>query len=44
MEFASQADYTAYNVHPAHVRFVETRWKPEVTDFLELDYVVFAPA
>jgi Stress responsive A/B Barrel Domain len=44
MEFASQPDYEAYNVHPEHVRFVETRWKPEVVDFLELDYVVFEPA
>jgi Stress responsive A/B Barrel Domain len=41
MEFASQQDYEAYNVHPEHVRFVETRWKPEVVDFIELDYVVF---
>jgi hypothetical protein len=41
MEFASQQDYEAYNVHPEHVRFVETRWKPEVVDFVELDYVVF---
>jgi Stress responsive A/B Barrel Domain len=41
MEFASQQDYEAYNVHPEHVRFVQTRWKPEVVDFIELDYVVF---
>ena len=25
MEFASQRDYEAYNTHPEHVRFVETR-------------------
>ena len=25
-------------------RFVETRWKPEVVDFLEIDYVPFVPA
>jgi hypothetical protein len=43
MEFASQQDYDAYNVHPEHVRFVETRWKPEVVDFIELDYVPFEP-
>jgi hypothetical protein len=43
MEFASQQDYDAYNVHPEHVRFVETRWKPEVVDFVELDYVPFEP-
>jgi Stress responsive A/B Barrel Domain len=39
MEFASQQDYDAYNIHPDHVHFVETRWKPEVLDFIELDYV-----
>ena len=44
MEFETQADYEAYNVHPDHVDFVETRWKPEVLDFLELDYVPFDPA
>jgi Stress responsive A/B Barrel Domain len=44
MEFASQPDFEAYNVHPEHVRFVETRWKPEVLDFIELDYIVFDPA
>ena len=44
MEFISQDDYSAYNLHPEHVRFVETRWKPEVVDFLELDYIPFEPA
>lgn len=38
MEFADQAAYNAYNSHPDHVRFVETRWLPEVSDFLEIDY------
>lgn len=38
MEFESQQDYDSYNVHPEHVRFVESRWKPEVADFLEIDY------
>ena len=38
MEFADRAAYEAYNAHPAHVRFVETRWVPEVEDFLEIDY------
>jgi heme-degrading monooxygenase HmoA len=38
MEFADQQAYEAYNVHPAHVVFVEQRWVAEVTDFLELDY------
>ncbi|TAG45580.1 MAG: Dabb family protein [Betaproteobacteria bacterium] len=44
MEFASQNDYDAYNVHSEHVHFVETRWKPEVVDFIELDYVQHAVA
>ena len=38
MEFADQAAYDAYNAHPDHVRFVETRWLPEVSEFLEIDY------
>ncbi len=39
MEFNSQFEYDAYNEHPEHLEFVETRWKKEVEDFLELDYV-----
>lgn len=38
MEFADDAAYAGYNEHPVHVRFVEERWKPEVEDFLEIDY------
>lgn len=38
MEFASPQDYQSYNVHPDHVHFVQTRWIPEVSEFLELDY------
>lgn len=38
MEFADRAAYEGYNEHPAHVEFVQTRWLPEVSDFLELDY------
>lgn len=41
MEFASQQDYDAYNVHPDHVNFVEGRWKPEVVDFIEFDYIQY---
>jgi hypothetical protein len=37
MEFASPRDYQAYNDHPDHVQFVQTRWIPEVVDFLEID-------
>jgi hypothetical protein len=44
MEFDSQEGYEAYNIHPAHISFVETRWKPEVAEFLEIDYVPFHPA
>lgn len=39
MEFADQAAYTAYNVHPKHVKFVKERWEREVETFLEIDYV-----
>ena len=38
MEFADRAAYDRYNEHPDHVRFVEERWGPEVSEFLELDY------
>ena len=38
MEFADAAAYAAYNEHDEHVRFVQERWLPEVTDFLEIDY------
>ncbi len=38
MEFADAEAYAAYNEHPDHVHFVETRWLPEVATFLEVDY------
>ena len=38
MEFESSDDYEIYNTHPLHVEFVQTRWIPEVTDFIEIDY------
>ena len=38
LEFADKAAYESYNADPAHVRFVETRWRPEVAEFLEIDY------
>jgi hypothetical protein len=38
MEFADGAAFVAYNDHPDHVRFVERRWLPEVSDFFESDY------
>ena len=37
MEFADRAAYEAYNAHPEHTRFVESRWDGEVKDFLEVD-------
>jgi hypothetical protein len=39
MEFADQAGYDAYDQHPDHVAFVRDRWKVEVSDFMEIDYV-----
>ncbi len=38
MEFADQSAYDGYNEHPTHVAFVQERWLPEVSDFLEVDY------
>lgn len=43
MEFETQKAYDEYNNHPEHVRFVETCWKSDVVDFLEIDYVPFEP-
>ena len=39
MEFTDQAAYDTYNNHPIHVAFVRDRWKAEVSDFMEIDYV-----
>jgi hypothetical protein len=39
MVFDDQVAYSAYNTHPAHIDFVENRWKPEVTEFQEYDFV-----
>jgi len=38
MEFADGAAYDRYNEHPDHISFVQQRWLPEVSEFLELDY------
>lgn len=40
MEFASDADYQAYNDHPEHVAFVQGRWMPEVAAFMEIDFEI----
>ncbi len=42
MEFADQAAYDGYNIHPDHVAFVRDRWVPEVDAFMEIDYVAVA--
>ncbi len=39
MEFEDAGDYLIYNEHPDHISFVQTRWIPEVSDFMEIDYV-----
>jgi hypothetical protein len=39
MEFADQAAYDTYDTHPVHAAFVRDRWKVEVADFMEIDYV-----
>ena len=39
MEFAGQAAYDGYNIHPDHVAFVQTRWIPEIAAFTEIDYL-----
>ncbi len=41
MDFASAEDYQFYVDHPDHAKFVQTRWIPEVSQFLELDYVTY---
>ena len=38
MVFADKLAYDTYNNHPNHVAFVESRWKTEVTRFLEIDF------
>ena len=37
MEFVDDSTYRAYDTHPDHVAFVEQRWIPEVTSFVEID-------
>jgi len=43
MEFADETAYTFYSDHPDHTTFVQTRWIPEVAEFMELDYVAHTP-
>ena len=44
MEFTSEDDYQIYNAHSDHTNFVQTRWIPEVTDFMELDFEPYTEA
>ena len=44
MRFASRADYEAYNVHPAHLAFLEKRWFSEVDSFQEADFESLSPS
>jgi len=43
MEFADAAVYALYTDHPDHIAFVQGRWIPEVTEFMELDYTPHTP-
>jgi hypothetical protein len=44
MEFTTEEGYQAYNEHPGHLQFVQTRWIPEVTEFMEIDYIPYSEA
>lgn len=44
MVFEGQKAYDSYNVHPVHVRYVEEVWIPNVTEFLEIDYLQPTPS
>lgn len=39
MDFADEAAYKLYNEHPLHIDFVRNYWLPEVTRFLEIDFL-----
>lgn len=38
MQFSSRSQFRAYSEHPAHVDFVQQRWRSEVADFQEADF------
>lgn len=38
MAFADQGVYDAYNGHPVHTGFVQSRWAVEVAEFQEYDF------
>ena len=37
-DFEKAEDYQAYNVDPAHVKYVKERWDVEVAKFMEIDF------
>jgi Stress responsive A/B Barrel Domain len=43
MDFADRELYAAYDAHPVHRNFVETRWVPEVASFTEFDFEPVTP-
>jgi len=43
MTFETPAAYARYNEHPAHLAFVEEFWIPNVTRFIEIDFVAPPP-
>ena len=44
MEFASEEDYQTYTEPLLHMQIVETRWGPEVADFIEIDFKPYTEA
>ena len=38
MEFENRQDYQSYSNHLDHISFVNNVWRPQVIDFIELDY------
>lgn len=40
MLFHDENAYKAYNENPTHLAFVNQRWIPEVSSFLEADYII----
>jgi hypothetical protein len=36
--FPGRETYDAYSLHPAHLRYVSSVWKPQVKEFIEIDW------
>ncbi|GAA4686352.1 Dabb family protein [Frondihabitans cladoniiphilus] len=43
MDFPDRATYAAYDAHPDHRRFVESRWVSDVQAFTEFDFEPYTP-